>query len=361
MLDKRDAGWWIAEVEKHPETAADLIRMLADRLAFLDKQNEELRAENIALRRRLRGEGESMPSGADVNVLQRRVQELETALRRGSAERRVIIHARDHILYNGEVTGKLGSSAAFGGSRIAACVPAANLLIVTADSRAFSLTLADLPTTEAGPAPLGTPHDVAGIIDKTAFERARFLLLVSQRGVVYSLLAGSAINTAAKQEKLLRNLIPDDPITLALPAHNHDLFAVTARGRWTRFPERAIAPTGSSIIDLQRGDSLAGLVSLPPESTELIIVTAENRLFVRPASSFPARKAPGSAAGMLGAEFKGQTVMGAAVGADLILLTARGEVFGVSTGKYREAARSSAGIGVPGLAGSDSVIAVSGT
>src|SRR5215510_14853109 len=88
MLDKKDVQWWIAEVQKHPETATDLVRMLADRLAFLDKQNEQLRGELITLRRKQLGEVVS----ADITSMQERIQQLEAALRQGKTGQRFLLY-----------------------------------------------------------------------------------------------------------------------------------------------------------------------------------------------------------------------------------------------------------------------------
>src|SRR4051794_34466682 len=93
MLDKKDAQWWVLEAEKHPEQAIDLIRMLADRLSFLDKQYETLSGEVITLKRKSRGDGDS----ADVTALQQRVRELESALKQGSALRQLVVYAADRI------------------------------------------------------------------------------------------------------------------------------------------------------------------------------------------------------------------------------------------------------------------------
>src|SRR2546430_9819220 len=96
MLDKKDVQWWVLEAQKHPDAATDLIRMLADRLAFLDKQNEELRGELITLRRKQRGEAPD----SEVSALRQRVQELETALRQNGVGRRLLIYAADRVEAN---------------------------------------------------------------------------------------------------------------------------------------------------------------------------------------------------------------------------------------------------------------------
>src|SRR5450432_2074768 len=95
MLDKRDAQWWIVEVQKHPESAQDLVRMLADRLDMLDKQNEELRGDLIAMRRKQHNNG-----AADLETLQQRIHELEAALRDGETDQRLLIYAHNRIEAN---------------------------------------------------------------------------------------------------------------------------------------------------------------------------------------------------------------------------------------------------------------------
>lgn len=343
MLDKSDAQWWILEAEKHPEAAPDLIRMLADRLAFLDRQNEELRAEVTTLRRRIRGEVDNV----EVSALQRRIQELEDTLRRGGNEQRLLIYSADRIFRNAALAGAATISHPLPADvRLTICSPAAALLVITAESRAFTFPASALPIPDDRPATLGNPRDIAAMIDRAAFERCRFLLLLSQRGYVYSLLAGSITSISARQEKLIRSLIPGDPIVAAIPAHNADLFGISTRGRWTRFPERSIAGAGSQVMELASGDTLAGIVSLPPEGGEIAFLTAENRIFLRAVAEFPARKAPGAAAGTI---LKGQTIIGAGVGYDFAILTQQGNVVNVSLRKLRDAALSEGGIPIPGL------------
>jgi len=359
MLDKKDAQWWVLEVEKRPDAAADLIRMLADRLAFMDKQNEELRGEVIALKRRIRGSTTSVEVGA----LQRRIQELESLLREGSTNRRVIVYGPDRV----EINQELGESAVLNRAltstsddrlRMLACTPGANLFILTADTRAFFISYSDLPTPESGgdAARLGNPRDVAAIMDRAVFEHNRFLLLVSQRGYVYSLLAGTINAVAGRQEKLIRNLIPGDPIVNAIPAQNGDLIAFSERGRWTRFPERAIAGSGSLIMELPRNDSLVSVLSLVGDA-ELVFLSADGRLFVRRSDALPPRKAPGVSAGQL---FKSQILLGAAIGTEFAILTQHGQVIHATLKAIRDAAASENGMRVPDLAAGDVALGILG-
>src|SRR5579859_1105918 len=305
MLDKKDVQWWIAEVKKHPESATDLVRLLADRLVFLDKQNEQLRGDLISLRRKQLGEGIS----ADVAAMQERIQHLEMALRQGKTGQRLLVYAKDRIEANVafESIEEQGLGRALPGDvAFLLCDALAKLLIVTADSQVFSLAYSDLPTPQDGPAMLGNPNNIATILDQSALEQSRFLVLLSQNGYVYNLIGGKVTQAAKRREKLLRNLIPGDPILAASPSYNADLFAVSRKGRWIRFPEKAIAGSGSLVMELPEGDSLVSLTALAQE-TDLLILTVDGKLFLRPSAHFKARRAPGTSAGML---LKGQSIFG---------------------------------------------------
>lgn len=354
MLDKKDAQWWILEAQQHPESAADLIRMLADRLAFLDRQNEELRGELIALRRRRHLSGAATVSAAPDDVLQKRIRDLETALRQVGVEKRLIAYAQDRI----EASLPLGDAPE--GTlvlperpNLLVCGPAASLIIVTADSRLFSLGVTDLPTPEPGqgPASLGNPRDVAAMLDASAFEQYRFLVLVTAQGYAYSVLAARVATAAGRGDRLLRSLIPGDPVAFAVPSHNADLLAVSRQGRWTRFPERSLAGSGSLVMELPRGDTLAGLTPLADDA-EFALVSDEGRVFVRRAADFPARKAPGASAGQ---PFKGHTLLTVGVGETVLALTRRGALKVIPLERLG-AARADAGAPLPGLAAGDAVL-----
>jgi DNA gyrase/topoisomerase IV subunit A len=352
MLDKKDAQWWILEAQKRPEAAIDLVRMLADRMVFLDKQNEELRGELITMQRKQRGESAT----AEIGQLQRRIQELEAALRQNGIGERFLVYAKDRIEANlalsaaqehgigREMPGDVGALL---------CDAAAKLLIVTAESQVFSITLGDLPATTEGPALLGNPNNVAAILDQAIFEDHRFLTLVSQRGFIYSVLVGTVNQVARRREKLLRNMVPDDPIVAAVPSYNADIIAISQKGRWTRFAEKTIAGTGSLVMDLPKGDTLAGIVPLSRDA-DLILLTTDGKLFVRPSTEMANRKAPGSSSGML---LKGQNVFGVMVGRELFVLTRLGKVIAVALSELPFRARTESGVSLPGLSAEDSVLA----
>ncbi len=348
MLDKKDAQWWVLEAQKHPDAAIDLIRMLADRLAFLDNQNEELRGELIGQRRKQRGEA----AQSEVVGLQRRIQELERALRQNGIGQRLLAYAADRIEANLPLDGAPSLDRELPGDvALLLCDAAARLLLVTAESQVFSLSLGDLPTPENGPALFGNPRNVAAILDQSAFERSRFLTLLSRSGYVYSVLVGTINQIARRQDKLIRNLIPGDPIVAAIPSHNVDLFAISQRGRWTRFPEKAIAGAGSLVMDLAKGDALVGVVSLPAD-TNLTFLTTDGRLLVQSSAALATRKAPGVPSGTL---FKGQSILGVASGDELVILTRLGSVLCVQTKQLPYKAQTEAGVPIPGLAAGDSI------
>lgn len=357
MLDKKDAQWWVLEAQQHPTSAPQLIRLLAEQLALLDRENEQLRGELIALRRNQRAEG---TNNADATALQQRIRELEGALRRGGAERHMLIYRLGQIdidvPYEGIRSAAIGRAIEPGASLLIADATA-NLLAVTAESRAFNVSLRDLPMPESGtPARIESPKHVIALLDQTVFERCRYLTLVSQRGYLYSLLVGTVNRIAARQEPLIRNLVPGDPIVAAVPSNNTELIAVSRQGRWVRFPERAISGSGSLALDLPKGDALAG-VAWSDADALAIFPTADGSLFVRRAADLPSRAAPGKSAGML---CRGRTLLGVAVGTPsqaLIALTRCGTVLTSAISNLPYRAESDEGAPLPGLANDDSVIA----
>lgn len=357
MLDKKDAAWWIQEAQQHPETAVDLIRALADRLAFLDKQNEELRAELITLRRQ-RVTASGTTSAENANLIQR-IQELETAMTGTGVERRLICYGRAQI----EANLPFAAAREHGLKRtlpldlsLLLTKPGAALLIITEDARAFSVTSGNLPVPTDAPAPLGNPNNVAAIIDPAAAEGCRFLTLLTSRGYVYSLLLGTVMQNAKKGDKLIRNLIPDDPLVSVIPSHNADLFALSEKGRWMRFPEKAITGVGSAAMELPKGDRITALTSLPNDGT-LCILTAEGKLFTRDSTAFPAKRAPGGTGGVM---LKGVTVRGVTAREEVLVLTRRGHLIQFKVKDLPFRAGSEAGSPIPDLAADDALLTFMG-
>jgi DNA gyrase/topoisomerase IV subunit A len=352
MIDKKDAQWWVLEAQKNPDSAVDLIRMLADRLAFLDKQNEELRAEVINLKRKQRSVDGA--SNGDDSALKARVRELESALQSGASGKHVIVYGRDRIELNTPISLDPDKVTAAdheltGLANVTTCGPLAKLFILTDESQVFAVSLAKLPVPQDGPAVLGNPDNVIGIFDQAIFERYRFMALLSEKGYLYSILTAS-LNTVAKQQgKLLRSLIPGDPIVAAIPSYNADLFVLSKMGRWARLTERSIASTGSPAMQLPKGDSIAGVASLNQES-DIVCLTVDGRWFVRNSKDL---KAGRSASGML---MRGQSFLGVGIGEDITVITQRGLVLTAKTSGLPAAAQTESGAAVKGLAAGDRVV-----
>ncbi len=235
------------------------------------------------------------------------------------------------------------------------CSAGARLLAITAEARVFSVPLAGLPVPTGNAIAFDAPRDVVVLLDQAMFEQNRYLTLVSQKGYGYSVLAGSLNRAASRQEPLIRNLIPDDPIIMAVPSNNADLIALSRKGRWTRFAEKAIAATGSLIMELPKGDTLAAMTWIGTES-DLIFVTAGRSLFLRSSGELVSRKTPGRSAGPL---IRDQALLGVTPIRGLCLLTRRGNLLTVLPGQLTHRAQTDSGMSVPGLAEDNSIVAFS--
>ncbi len=351
MLDKKDAQWWILEAQRHPEAATDLIRLLADRLASLDRQNEDLRGELITIRRKVRGES----GGAEVEGLRERVRELEAAIHDNRGTRRMLVYAPGRI----EANLAVGALPAEGlGRELAADVAllmsdaTARLFAFCNDSRVYSVKLADLPAPESEAARFDQPRGVTTILNQTSFDHNRYVTLLSAGGCAYSVLAGTLNRAAARNEPLIRNLLPDDPIVAAAPSNNDDLCAISRRGRWLRFPEKTLAGTGSLVMELPKGDRLVALFA-PDGDSDMMFLTSDGKVFIREASALPARKTPGRSAGMI---FRDHEVLGAATLGTLHVLTRRGRLLTIQPSQIGHRARTDEGLPLPGLLADDAPI-----
>lgn len=351
MLDKKDAQWWLLEVQKRPDSAPDLIRMLADRLAFLDKQNEELRAENIALRREARSS-----ASADLEVLQQRIRELESAQGSTANSKRMIVYGADRIFLNAatsEAANLRLERLPTTSPDILLVSPNAHCLIVTAESRAFGVPFADIPAPQPNTtALLGNPRDVAAILDRSLLERLRFLTLWTHNGYVYSVLVGT-LGAAPKGDKLIRNLLPDDAIVGAMASANADLLLITQRGRWIRFSERAIAGSGGRPLELVEGDQIASVIPLTDEP-EVLCLTEDGRLFAKPSGDFGVKRQLGGAGSVW---LRGKGILGVTTQREWAVLTARGRLLHLEVSGLINAARSEQGARLPSLPEGEQVLA----
>jgi DNA gyrase/topoisomerase IV subunit A len=350
MFQKKDVQWWISEVQQHPETAADLVRMLGDRIDFLDRQNEELRAELITLKRNSRG--------GDTESLKRRIAELESAMRGGS-ERRVVIYGRDTIYYNNTLSvalqvGLPNLDRTLSPS-ILICDPGAKLVAIGEDSRVYAMSYADLPMPTDQPMALERPNNIAIILDSQVFERNRYLSVVTRGGLVYSELGGALMAVGRKGEKLLRNLRPDDAILTAAPSSNADLFAISGQGRWIRFSEKILTSAGTPIMKLPGNDQVVSVVPLVNDAN-IVFITAQGKVYVRASGrDLAARKTPGSGGSVL---FKGDTILGARAEDEHFCLTASGKLLHVLTSDIPFRAQTESGYVLPGFAPGDAIVAL---
>ncbi len=323
MLDKKDVQWWTLEAQQHPEKATDLIRLLAERLAFVDRQNEELRAELITLKRK----GQSIVASPEVGNLQRRVQELEQTIKQGgNGAQHLLFYEKGRLLaskgLNAATDEGIGAINTNGLPRLLIAAANARLYAISADSRIFAINLKDLPQPEEQPITLDAPRDVIAFLDQSEFETLRYVVLVTQNGYAYSILAATLARLAAKQEKLIRNLIPGDPVIGAFSTNNVDLFAISRHGRWTRFAERTLGGSGSPLFELPKNDRFAALTWLGDQKT-IYFLSSDGRLIARPASDLPARRAPGKASNSL---FADREFIAAGTGTTLFTMTNSGKL-----------------------------------
>ena len=345
-LLQQDVPWLVSEARNDPDTAQQIIEALSSRVAELQQQTDELRAENVLLKR-----------GGSHHVFQDQVQRLRTDLRdlRTLAEKAslnpdvvTILSFTGHALHlpaplamDQTLALELPSGESVRDLRPLFMTSAARLhsvLCLSSSFRLIAINGLSVPLSEAmtwqdarAVVPLGRGERVEATCVLDELQPPRRLIVVSRRGWV-----------RAMSWQLVENLIvsgqpitpPDanDSLVWVSPAEEGDLLLLTRNGRWTRFPINAIEPSGSQGVSLGADDDVACGCVVRPTDSAAYFVGGDGAEIAVAASGLEAHKKPGAKAVPLKGRFvtlacfaakKTDAIMHLATSGDLIVETIR--------------------------------------
>jgi hypothetical protein len=199
MIRKDDVKWWIAEAQKHPEAAPEIVEALSERLIALDEENERLRDEIIRLERRAPGAVDS----EEVSALRDKVSTLQALVDGEVSDEPCLVllsdqlqpvrvpQARVHELARAEQP-VLNKGSMLELRRVLIARPHEELLLLTSLGRGFTAPVADAPILEGGDWPavdgpeLGENEWLTGAV--TVTRQPRFWTIVTRRGFVRQLI-----------------------------------------------------------------------------------------------------------------------------------------------------------------------------
>lgn len=304
MIRKSDVQWWVLEARKYPESASVAIEFLAERLAQLDAENEQLRNELL----RLRQGASTETSSGQVQALRQKIERLEYLLKSQAATEPVAILLSERLqsarilLSEVQRMSRAGERSLDDRATLAlrcllAVRPHEELLLLTSQGRGTRQLVPDVPLLgDEGrwpnrPAPWLREGERL-CVASTLSEAPRFWTIATRRGYVQRLVRAAFEREMEEGDPLLRNLLQHDEPSAIVHGDRGDLVVLTRWGYAGRFAHRAIDVQGSVALELESGDELVAALALP-EDQEILIVTSAGLGMRRDSRQLAARAKPG--------------------------------------------------------------------
>jgi DNA gyrase/topoisomerase IV subunit A len=304
MIRKDDVKWWIAEAQKHPQAAPEIVEALSERLIALDEENERLRDEIIRLERRVPATVDS----EEVSALRDKVSTLQAlvngevsdepclALLSDQLQSVRVPLARVHELARVEQP-VLNKGSMLGLRCVLLARPHEELLLLTSQGRGFTVQVADAPILEGKDWPafdgpkLGENEWLTGAVVVT--RQPRFWTVVTRRGFVRQMIRIDFDRRVEKGEPLVESPFRRDVPVAVVDGDEGDLMLVTRWGKGVRFPQRSIKSAGSQALEMDDEDEIVTALPLRDDDAQVLVVTAASFAVRRGASQFEPRPRPG--------------------------------------------------------------------
>lgn len=318
-LLEQDLPWLTAEARNDPDTAQQIIEALTSRTQQLQQQADELRAENVLLKR----------SGMH-QVYHDQVQRLKTDLRdlRTFAERHALnpdvvslvsftghgLHlpaplAMDQTLSlatsDDEPVRDLKPLFMAGGARLD------SLLAMTSSFRLVMANGLSLPLSETmdwrdarpvGALALSRGERIEATCAVNELQPPRSLAVVTRRGWARVLSWSLVENLVIGGQPITAPIAGDTPVWLG-PAGEGDVLLLTRNGAWTRFPLNSLDASGGMGIALGSDDDVACAAVVGGNDAAVYFVGADGAQLAIANAGLEAHKKPGAKPGQLTRRF----------------------------------------------------------
>jgi DNA gyrase/topoisomerase IV subunit A len=336
LLDQ-DLPWLTAEARNDPDTAQQVIEALAERVQTLQRQSDELRAENALLKKT----GGQQASGEQVQRLRTSLRDMRQVAARHGLDRDVVA-----LLTFGGMGVQLPSPAPFeqtlnlltpDNEPIGSLKPVflargewfGSLLAITSSLRLALVNGYNLPVSEnldwrdARPAAslqLGRAERVEALFPVDELRPPRDLLLVTRQGWCRILSWSHAENLAASGQSITIPGMGDSPVWLGPCDGEGDVLLLTRNGKWTRFPLSLIPSIGCAGIALESGDDVVAALALHKGHAVVWFAGADGNLFAVANEGLEPHKKPGGKAAPLGKRFVGLACFGVSARKNEVML-----------------------------------------
>jgi DNA gyrase/topoisomerase IV subunit A len=315
------------EARNDPDTAQQIIEALAGRVQALQRQADELRAENALLKRN----GGMQTSGEQLQRLKTHLHDLRQLAMRHGLDQDVV------------------SLVTFTGMGVQLPTPApmeqtlslltppnepigmqkplylahgtwfGSVLAITSALRMTLIHGLSLPVSEnldwhdARPiASLGLTRAerVEAIYPIDELHPPHDILIVSRQGWVRTISWTHAEMLAYSTQAMTLPGVGDTPVWLGVYDAHADLLLLTRNGRWTRFPLSLVPSLGCAGITLESGDDVVSAVVIGKREVVIWFIGADGSIFAVSANGLEAHKKPNAKAVPLTRKFMGLTCYG---------------------------------------------------
>jgi DNA gyrase/topoisomerase IV subunit A len=310
---EHDLPWLSTEARDDPATAQRIIEALAERVQVLQRQSDELRAENALIKRG----GNQQTNTEQVQRLRNNLRELRQVAERKGLDRDVVT-----LLSFSGLGAQLPAPAPFEQTLplattadepvgvikplfLASGTRFGSVLAVTSNLRMMLGTGLSLPVSEnldwrdarpSGALVLGRAERIEAMCAVDELQPPRDLMLVTRLGWVRVMSWTLAENLSISGQPFTLPGMGDSPVWLGACDADADVLLLTRNGRWTRFPIGMVPPIGCAGIQLESGDDVVSAVVLRKDERRgpqaVLFVGADGTMFVAAAAGLEAHKKP---------------------------------------------------------------------
>ena len=305
MIRKSDVQWWVQEARKDLAAAPEIIEKLAERLAELDEENEQLRNQVLRLERGAAPAGAASP---DLDTLQRKVDSLQSILQSQSSTETALVLLSDQLktarlplsrvrLRLRHDKPALDRTAVLELRRLSLARPQDDILLLTNIGRVLRLSLHDVPFMadetswpDVGPLSLraGERLTAATPIDAAP----RFWTIVTRRGYVRQFLHAQLDRLIETGETLLPDSTQHDEPVSVVNGDRGDLLILTRWGQAVRFPQHTVMGSGIQGLQVERDDEVVAALPLAID-VEILALSAAGYVLRRDSAGIKRQSKPG--------------------------------------------------------------------
>lgn len=323
-LLERDLPWLLAEAHNDPDVAQQIVETLAGRIQELQRQTDELRAENTLLKRT----GGQQASTEQLNRLKTTLHDLHQLVTRAGLNRDVVtvldfsgmgLHLPTPAPM--EQTLRLLSAP---DDPISMHKPLYlahgswlhTLLAITSGLRMLLVNGLAVPISEhldwrdahtISGLGLSRAERVEAVLPLDELHPPHDVLIVSRQGWVRSISWSHVEMLAYSGQSITLPNAGDSPVWLGESDTDADLLILTRNGRWTRFPMNVVPARGCAGITLDSNDDVVSAVVVDKTTAAVWFIGADGTTFVLSAMGLEAHKKAAGKAVPLTRRFVGLT------------------------------------------------------